>query len=118
MEMAGMDTTDMKVWLQTHVTDSDHLLSVILQKKSSTPTCEKCEVVLDYGGEDGKTRDKNNPKRASPDRIDNRMGYISSNMRMVCQACQTMASIDDPDDIFLNEEEVSKLLEYIRTKIP
>jgi len=117
MEKAGMDTIQMKKWLETHIVDINNCYSMVLEKKAEFPQCGKCGIELDYGDENGITMDKNNPKRASVDRIDNRIGYVPHNVRMVCHSCQTMESIDDIEDVFLDLKETEELIKYIKTKI-
>lgn len=117
MEKAGMNTDDMKNWLTTHIIDHEKCISMLKEKMNSTPSCEKCGVELYYGNDCGFSETKHDTRKASPDRINNRIGYTSQNVRMVCHSCQTMESIDDPDDVFLNEVEMVELLEYIKSKM-
>ena len=72
---------------------------------------------LDYGDENGNVFTCGESRSASPDRINNRLGYIPENIRMVCFSCQTIESIDDRDDLFLDEKEYVDLLKYIENKL-
>ena len=117
MEQAGLDTSEIKKQLQSHVITPEECHSMILEKKNNTTKCVKCEIELDYGDENGYVFTNGEPRRASADRINNRMGYIPENVRMVCFSCQTIESIDDREDLFLDENEFIELLNYIRNKI-
>jgi len=117
MENSGMNTNEMKSFLSTHLIDGEQCKIMLHTKMESISRCEKCEKILDYGDKNGYLVTKNNPYQASPDRINNRMGYIPSNTRIVCCSCQTMGDVDEPDDIFLNDFEKIKLLKYITSKI-
>ena len=88
-----------------------------LQKETETSHCPKCGTTLDYGDENGVMTTKNNPRRASPDRLDDRIGYVDNNVRIVCCACQTMASIDDAEDVFLDGPEFADLVDYLSAKL-
>ncbi len=116
MEKAGMDVTQMKSYLPTHVLDRDSCQSMILRMKQETSVCAKCGTLLDYGDENGVMSTKNNPRRASPDRLNDRIGYVESNVQIVCCACQTMASIDDAADVFLTARETADLVAYLSAK--
>jgi len=117
VEKSGLDATELKEKLKTHIINIDECSSILKKKKESTPNCSKCGINLDYGDKDGYVYTTCESRRASPDRVDNRLGYIDSNLRMVCFSCQTIESIDDRDDLFLTEEEFTELLEYIKSKI-
>ncbi|CAM9107580.1 unnamed protein product [Ectocarpus sp. 12 AP-2014] len=116
MQRARMKVTQMFFYLSTHLLDRETCVSMISKKKRETSHCPKCGEPLDYGDENGVMTTKNNPRRASPDRLDDRIGYVESNVRIVCCACQTMGSIDDIDDVFLTPEEVTDLVDYLATK--
>lgn len=117
MQRAHMDVERMEFYLSTHVLERDSCVSMITKKKRETSHCPKCGVHLDYGDENGVMTTKNNPKRASPDRLDDRIGYVENNVRIVCCACQTMGSIDDAEDIFLTETEIVDLVDYLAEKV-
>lgn len=117
MQRADMSVTKMNSYLITHLLDRDSCVSMITIKKRDTPNCPKCGTRLDYGDENGVMTTKNNPRRASPDRLNDRIGYVANNVRIVCCACQTMGSIDDAEDVFLTEPETTDLVEYLSTKV-
>lgn len=117
MQGARMDVANMEYYLSTHLLTRESCVSMITQKKTETSHCPNCGVRLDYGNDNGVMMTKNNPRRASPDRINDRVGYIPTNVRIVCCACQTMGSIDDTDDVFLSPGEVGDLLAYLSDKI-
>ena len=118
MDGAGMDTTEMVRNLGTHLVDTDNCYSMLIEKMTNNKECAKCRSTLEYGDDDnGYILTKCNPRRASPDRIDNRKGYTRENVQIVCHACQTMASLDDHNDIYLNEKEVSDLIAYIESRL-
>jgi len=117
MQRACMNVVKMKFYLGTHVLDRETCVSMVSRKKKETSHCPKCGTCLDYGDENGVMTTINNPRRASPDRIDDRIGYVDHNVQIVCCACQTMGSIDDVDDLFLDSSEVDDLLGYLSTKV-
>ena len=116
MQRACMNVTKMEFYLSTHLLDRVSCVSMISRKKIETLNCPKCGVLLDYGDENGVMTTVNNPRRASPDRLNDRIGYVDKNVQIVCCACQTMGSIDDADDVFLNSDEVADLVEYLSAK--
>lgn len=116
MERARMNVTQMIKYLGTHLLDRETCVAMILKKKRETSHCPVCGEQLDYGDENGVMTTKNNPRRASPDRLNDRIGYVENNVRIVCCACQTMGSIDDADDVFLAADEVTDLVDYLATK--
>lgn len=117
VEQAGIDTDQLKQQLKSHIINIEEIDGIIRSKKENNPNCQKCNIELDYGDKNGYVFTNNESRRASPDRINNRIGYIESNIRMVCFACQTMETIDDREDLFLTESEFYELLEYIKNKI-
>lgn len=117
MQRACMNVEKMKFYLSTHILDRASCVSMITKKKSETPNCPKCGARLDYGDENGVMNTKNNPRRASPDRLNDKIGYVDDNVRIVCCACQTMGSIDDAEDVFLTTVEVAELVRYLEGKI-
>ena len=117
MQRACMDVTKMKFYLSTHLLDRVSCVSMVSRKKRETLNCPKCGVLLDYGDENGVMTTVNNPRRASPDRLNDRVGYVDKNVQIVCCACQTMGSIDDADDVFLDSAEVIDLLGYLLAKV-
>ena len=116
MRRARMSVSKMEVYLGTHVLDRSTCVEMITKKKTETSHCPKCGELLDYGDKNGFMTTKNNPRRASPDRLNDRIGYVSSNVRIVCCACQTMGSIDDADDVFLTERERADLVAYLEAR--
>jgi len=117
MRQARMDVADMLFYLNTHLLDRETCVSMIIKKREETFHCPKCGCVLDYGDDNGVMTTKNNPRRASPDRLNDRIGYVDYNVRIVCCACQTMGSIDDTDDVFLTSAEEKDLVDYLTGKI-
>lgn len=117
MEKAGLDILEMIVYLHSHITDPSECRLMIENKMKETKNCKKCGIELDYGDENGMMETKNNPRQASPDRINNRIGYISENVQIVCCSCQTMGNLDENEDIFLDEEGLNKLKNYLKDKI-
>lgn len=117
MEAAGMDVTQMRSQLESHRIDNASCCSLLRQKMETELGCQKCGVKLDYGDKDGKLVKKHNSSQASPDRIDNRLGYTPTNVRMVCCACQTMENVDEVEDVFLGEDEFADLLHFLKQKI-
>ncbi len=117
MGNSGLDIKELKHQQKTHVITPEYCEYMLNNKKENTPNCKKCNVKLDYGDENGNVFTRGESKRASPDRINNRIGYISDNVRMVCFSCQTIESIDDREDLFLDDKEYIELLEYIEKKI-
>lgn len=117
MQRARMSVTKMQSYLSTHVLDRETCVSMITKKKLETPNCPKCGTCIDYGDENGVMTTKNNPNRASPDRLNDRIGYVESNVQIVCCACQTMGSIDDAEDIFLTQSETTDLVDYLNAKV-
>ena len=117
MQRACMNVTKMEFYLSTHLLDRGSCVSMVSRKKRETLNCPKCGVLLDYGDENGVMTTINNPRRASPDRLNDRIGYVDKNFQIVCCACQTMGSIDDADDVFLNSDEVADLVEYLSAKV-
>lgn len=112
-----MSVSKMEGYLGTHLLDRSTCVEMITKKKRETSHCPKCGERLDYGDEHGFMTTKNNPRRASPDRLNDRIGYVSSNVRIVCCACQTMGSIDDADDVFLTDREKADLVAYLEARI-
>lgn len=117
MESAGMNVSQMKFMLKTHEVDHNLLRSMLENKKRTEGECQKCGVELDYGDENGFLTQKNNPRQASPDRVDNRIGYTPTNVRMVCCSCQTMGTVDEVEDVYLDVTEVSEIEDYLVQKI-
>ena len=117
MQKALMDVSEMKYYLGTHLLERETCVAMIAKKKTDTSHCSKCGVILDYGDANGVMTTKNNPRRASPDRLNDRVGYVEENVQIVCCACQTMGSIDDAKDIFLDAEELTGLVEYLSAKV-
>lgn len=117
MEAAGMDVTQMRSRLKSHEIDNVSCRSLLRKKMDTERSCQKCGDELDYGDKDGYLVNKNNSSQASPDRIDNRFGYTFTNVRMVCCACQTMESVDEVDDVFLGDDELVGLLDFLKEKI-
>lgn len=117
MESAMMDVSDMSEFLKTHIVDRESTRSMIERMRNDTPRCLKCGIDLYYGNEDGYLLFKNNPRQASPDRINDRMGYTPENVQMVCCACQTLGEVDDADDIFLDKDGLIDLEIYMVNKI-
>ncbi|CAM9095027.1 unnamed protein product [Ectocarpus sp. 12 AP-2014] len=117
MQRAHMNVSKMNEYLGTHLLDRDSCVAMITKKKLETLNCPKCGTRLDYGDENGVMTTKNNPNRASPDRLNDRVGYVDSNVRIVCCACQTMGSIDDAEDVFLTEAETTDLVEFLERKV-
>ena len=117
MERASMDVNDMVFFLNTHLVDRECTRNMLDRLRACTPDCIKCGISLDYGDPDGFLVTTNNPRQASPDRINDRVGYTPDNVRMVCCACQTMGEVDDADDIFLDEAGVLDLERYLVDKI-
>ena len=117
MQRARMDVTQMFSYLSSHLLDRETCVSMIAKKKRETSHCPKCGGRLDYGDKNGVMTTKNNPMRASPDRMNDRIGYVDDNVRIVCCACQTMGSIDDADDLFLTSGEKKDLVDYLARKL-
>ena len=117
MENSGLDVFELIQQQKTHIITSVDCEELLINKKKNTPNCKKCNVELDYGDENGNVFTCGESRRASPDRINNRLGYIPENIRMVCFSCQTIESIDDRDDLFLDEKEYVDLLKYIENKL-
>ena len=117
MEKASMDVKDMILFLNTHLIDRENTRSMLDKLREDTPDCSKCGITLDYGDPDGFLITTNNPRQASPDRINDRIGYTPENVRMVCCACQTMGGVDDAEDIFLDETDLLDLERYLVDKI-
>lgn len=117
MEGALLNVEDMIVFLNTHLIDRENLRVMIERLRDETPFCKKCGIELDYGDGEGYLMTKNNPKQASPDRVNDRMGYTPENVQMVCCACQTMGEVDDVDDIFLDHKGLEDLERYLVDKI-
>jgi len=70
--------------------------------KAQYPICAKedCDVKLDFGDAKGILRTKNNPKQASPDRLDNTNEfYITGNVQLVCQGCQDSEQHNNRKDL-------------------
>lgn len=117
MERASMNVDEMVMFLNTHVIDRENIRSMLDGLREGTPDCSKCGIGLDYGDPDGFLVTTNNPRQASPDRVNDRIGYIPENVRMVCCACQTMGEVDDAEDIFLDEPGIMDLERYLVDKI-
>ena len=117
MEKSGLDVLELIQQQKTHIITPVDCEYMLVNKKKNTPNCKKCNVELDYGDENGNVFTCGESRRASPDRINNRLGYIPENVRMVCFSCQTIESIDDRDDLFLDDKEYVELLEYLENKI-
>ncbi len=117
MENAKMDVTHMKLFMETHHVDKDKCTQMLIQKKSETPNCVKCGIELDFGDENGILVYTNNPVQASVNRIDNRIGYTSDNVEIVCCSCQVMEVPDEIPDIFLSDVDLDDLKEYLIRKI-
>lgn len=117
MRKALMDVSEMEYYLSTHLLEREACVAMIARKKADTSHCSKCGVTLDYGDANGVMTTKNNPRRASPDRLNDRVGYVEANVQIVCCACQTMGSIDDASDIFLDAEELTGLVKYLDAKV-
>lgn len=117
MEGALLDVKGMVVFLNTHLIDREELRTMIKRMRDETPNCTKCGVRLDYGNDEGLLLTKNNPRQASPDRVNDRIGYTPDNVHMVCCACQTMGEVDDADDIFLDDLGYEELEKYMVSKI-
>ena len=117
MENSGLDVLELIQQQKTHIITPVDCEYMLVNKKKNTPNCKKCNVELDYGDENGNVFTCGESRRASPDRINNRLGYIPENVRMVCFSCQTIESIDDRDDLFLDDKEYVELLEYLENKI-
>lgn len=117
MKSAQMNVEKMREYLKTHLVDRESCREMISRKRKDTPDCSKCGVVLDYGDTEGFISTKNNPRQASPDRINDRLGYTPDNVNMVCCACQTMGAPDDVHDVFLCETQFEDLQRYLESKI-
>ena len=117
MKKALMDVDAMITYLGTHVTDKETLRSLIERLRMETPNCAKCGVPLEYGDDKGYLVTKKNPRQASPDRLNDRIGYTPDNVQMVCCACQTIGEVDDAEDIFLDEAGLIDLEKYLEDKI-
>ena len=117
MEKAGLDISEMSVYLESHVIEPKRCKTMIEDKVRTTDSCKKCGILLDYGDENGFLKTKNNPRQASPDRINNRIGYISDNVQIVCCSCQTMGNLDENEDIFLDETGIIDLKRFLTDKI-
>lgn len=117
MRNAMLDVGEMIKFLNSHLIDIEETRSMIERLKNDTPCCNKCGIDLDYGDENGFLVSTNNPRQASPDRINDRIGYTPENVQMVCCACQTMGEVDDVDDIFLDDSGILDLERYLVDKI-
>lgn len=117
MKNALLDVSDMLLFLNSHLIDRQNIKQMINRLQEETPNCRKCNIPLDYGDTNGYLVTKNNPRQASPDRLNDRIGYIPGNVQMVCCACQTMGEIDDAEDIFLDKNELLDLENYLVDKI-
>ena len=117
MQRAHMNVDEMKYYLSTHILSRHSCMSLVAKKRRETVSCPKCGTLLDYGDKNGVLTTKNNPRRASPDRLNDRIGYTPENVQIVCCACQTMGSIDDAKDVFLTPSEVDDLVRYLSEKI-
>lgn len=117
MERASMDVKDMVIFLNTHLIDRENIRAMLEKLREETPDCTECGISLDYGDAEGFLVTTNNPRQASPDRINDRIGYTPENVRMVCCACQTMGEVDDAEDIFLDEPGLLDLERYLVDKI-
>ena len=117
MRGALMNVEGMIIFLNTHLIDRENIRVMIESMREDTPNCKKCGIELDYGDSGGYLTTKNNPRQASPDRINDRVGYTEDNVQMVCCACQTMGEVDDAEDIFLDESGLADLERYLVDKI-
>lgn len=73
---------------------------MITKKKCETSHCTKCGTRLDYGDKNGLMTTKNNPRRASPDRLNDRIGYVAKNVRNPTMQLFTME--EDGTNVFVS----------------
>ena len=101
----------------THEFDFESCKEMLLRKKSEIDDCEKCFIKLDYGDKEGVLTSKNNPQQAGFSRKDTRVGYTNENIQIVCRACQTFSEVDDSEDVYLSNAELSDLKSFLTDKI-